>query len=137
MPMNRVQFQPGLSIAEFLDTYGTQEKCEAALMGTRWPNGFCCPVCKSDRHYSFRRGNLLYFQCYRCEHQTSLIAGTMFESSKLALTTWFLAMHLLTQSKNNVSALELMRHLGVCYKTAWLVKHKIMQVTCPLPAYQA
>ena len=41
---------------------------------------------------------------------------------------WFLAMHLLTQSKNNVSALELMRHLGVCYKSAWLVKHKLMEV---------
>jgi len=46
----------------------------------------------------------------------------------LGLTRWFLAMHLLTQSKNNVAALELMRHLGVCYKTAWLIKHKLMEV---------
>ena len=46
----------------------------------------------------------------------------------MALTRWFLAMHLLTQSKNNVAALELMRHLGVCYKTAWLIKHKLMEV---------
>ncbi len=55
-------------------------------------------------------------------------AGTIFDSSKLPLTTWFLAMHLLTQSKNNVSALELKRHLGVSYPTAWLLKHKLMQV---------
>ena len=46
----------------------------------------------------------------------------------MALTRWFVAMHLLTQSKNNVSALELKRHLGVCYKTAWLMKHKLMEV---------
>ena len=46
----------------------------------------------------------------------------------LPLTIWFLAMHLLTQAKNNVSALELKRHLGVRYKTAWLLKHKLMQV---------
>jgi hypothetical protein len=46
----------------------------------------------------------------------------------LPLTRWFLAMHLLTQSKNNVAALELMRHLGVCYKSAWLIKHKLMEV---------
>jgi hypothetical protein len=52
----------------------------------------------------------------------------VFASTKLPLTRWFLAMHLLTQAKNNVSALELKRHLGVCYKTAWLVKHKLMEV---------
>jgi hypothetical protein len=51
----------------------------------------------------------------------------MFEASKLSLTRWFLAMQLLTQSKNNVSALELMRQLGVCYRSAWLLKHKIME----------
>jgi hypothetical protein len=51
----------------------------------------------------------------------------MFEASKLPLSRWFLAMQLLTQSKNNVSALELMRQLGVSYRTAWLVKHKIME----------
>jgi len=54
--------------------------------------------------------------------------GTIFQSTKRPLTTWFLAMHLLAQAKNNVSALELKRHLGVRYKTAWLIKHKLMEV---------
>ena len=63
-----------------------------------------------------------------CRHQCSVISGTIFEATKLGLSRWFLAMHLLTQSKNNVAALELMRHLGVCYKTAWLIKHKLMEV---------
>jgi len=54
--------------------------------------------------------------------------GTIFQATKLPLTTWFLGMHLLTQAKNNVSALELTRHLDVRYKTAWLLKHKLMQV---------
>ena len=48
--------------------------------------------------------------------------------TKLPLTTWFLAMYLLTQSKNGVSAMELRRHLGVRYPTAWLIKQKLMQV---------
>ena len=56
------------------------------------------------------------------------MCGTIFEATQLPLTTWFLAMHLLAQAKNNVSALELKRHLGVRYKTAWLLKHKLMQV---------
>jgi hypothetical protein len=128
MAINGVQFQRGLSMAEFMDRYGSEEKCEAVLMDWRWPTGFVCPACAGEPHTTFRRGELLYLQCSSCRHQCSLIVGTIFESTKLALTRWFLAMHLLTQSKNNVSALELKRHLGVCYKTAWLLKHKVLEI---------
>jgi ribosomal protein L37AE/L43A len=127
MAMNRVQFQPGLSMPEFLERYGTEAQCQAALQAARWPCGFVCPSCGGPARTSFVRGGLRYWQCARCAHQCSLIAGTIFESSKLPLSRWFLAMQLLTQSKNNVSALELMRQLGVSYRTAWLLKHKIMQ----------
>ena len=128
MAMNRVQFQPGLSMTQFLERYGSDDRCEAALIASRWPKGFACPACDSRPNSSFRREGRLYFQCSACRHQCSVISGSIFEATKLPLTRWFLAMHLLTQSKNNVAALELMRHLGVCYKTAWLVKHKLMEV---------
>ena len=68
------------------------------------------------------------FQCTRCRHQVSLTAGTVFENTKLPLTRWFLAMYLLTQSKNGLSAMALGRQLGVSYNTAWSLKHKLMQV---------
>jgi len=126
--MNRVQFQRGLSMAEFLQRYGSEDKCEAALVASRWPEGFVCPACGSGAHGVFARSARRYWQCGACRHQCSAISGTIFESTKLPLTRWFLAMHLLTQSKNNVSALELKRHLGVCYKSAWLMKHKLMEV---------
>ena len=45
MPMNRIQFQPGLSMPEFFARYGTEAQCEAALVATRWPDGFRCPCC--------------------------------------------------------------------------------------------
>ena len=128
MTMNRVQFQPGLSMTEFMDRYGCDEQCEAALIAARWPAGFACPACGCGQRSSFRREARLYFQCTACRHQCSVISGTIFEATKLWLSRWFLAMHLLTQSKNNVAALELMRHLGVCYKTARLIKHKLMEV---------
>jgi len=128
MKMNRVQFQRGLSMAEFMDRYGSDEKCEAALIASRWPSGFACPACACGHSSSFRREGRLYFQCTACRRQCSVISGTIFEASKLGLSRWFLAMHLLSQAKNNVAALELMRHLGVCYKTAWLIKHKLMEV---------
>ena len=128
MAMNRVQFQRGLSMAKFLDRYGSEDQCEAAVVASRWPQGFVCPACSSGENSSFRREGRLYWQCSACRYQCSVISGTIFEATKLPLRRWFLAMHLLTQSKNNVSALELMRHLDVCYKTAWLMKHKLMEV---------
>lgn len=69
----------------------------------------------------------MYYQCRACRHQTTLTSGAVFERSKPPLTTWFLAMYLLTGSKTNRAALELKRHLSVCYDTAWKLKHKIMQ----------
>jgi transposase-like protein len=125
---NRVQFQRGLSLAEFMDRYGTEAKCEAALADQRWPSGFVCPRCQDDRHSCFERGQQRLWQCHRCRHQVSLTAGTIFENTKLPLTQWFLAMFFMTQSKNNISALSLKRHLGISYDTAWLLKHKLMAV---------
>jgi ribosomal protein L37AE/L43A len=127
MTINRVQFQPGLSMPEFMELYGTEPLCRAALESVRWPNGFVCPDCSGSARTSFERGGSRYWQCGGCGQQCSLIRGTIFEATKLPLTKWFLAMQMLTQSKNNVSALELMRQLGVNYRTAWLLKHKIME----------
>ncbi|MGH8030945.1 MAG: transposase, partial [Luteimonas sp.] len=127
MPMNRVQFQPGLSLSAFLQHYGTQAACEDALLRSRWPDGFVCPRCAGQAHSTFTRGGRRFWQCRACRTQTSLRAGTVFDHSKLPLTTWLLAVYLLTQSKNNISALELKRHLGVCYRTAWRLKHKLIE----------
>jgi len=128
MSMNRVQFQPGLSLPEFFRQYGTGQQCEDALIDWRWPDGFVCPACGEGGFTSFRRGRLLYRQCVSCRHQCSVIAGTIFESTKVALPKWFLAMHLLTQAKTNLSALAMSRDVGVSYPTAWLMKHKIMEL---------
>jgi len=86
------------------------------------------PACASCRiSILIQAAQRLCCQCGGCRYQCSLLTGTVFESSKVPLTSWFLAMHLMTQAKNNVSALELERHLGVPYPTAWLLKHKIME----------
>ena len=127
MPMNRVQFQPGLSMPEFLGQFGTEAQCEAAVERVRWPQGFCCPHCGETHHCVLRIGARKVFQCGACHQQTSLIAGTVFQGTKLALTVWFLAIDLISQAKTGLSALALTRHLGVSYPTAWLVHHKLMQ----------
>ena len=127
MAINRVQFQPGLSLPAFLQRYGTESVCSEALQQARWPRGFVCPRCAGTAHSRFERQSETLWQCAACRHQTSLLADTLFAYTRLPLTTWFLALYLLTQTKNNISALELKRHLGVCYRTAWRLKHKLMQ----------
>ena len=126
MARNPIQFQPGLSMTEFQRDYGTEEQCWEAVRKARWPGGFVCPHCAGKRH-SFLKPKRL-FQCTACGKQTSVRAGTIFHHSKLPLTTWFLGIFCMTQSKNAIAALELMRTLGVQYNSAWLMKQKLMQV---------
>jgi ISXO2-like transposase domain/Transposase zinc-ribbon domain len=116
----------GLSEAAFRDAFGTEEQCQAALERLRWPKGFCCPSCGHGSR-AWLTGRRL-FQCNRCKHQVSLTAGTIFHATKLPLTTWFLAIHLIVSAKNGISSIELGRRLGVKQTTAWSMKQKIMQV---------
>lgn len=126
MAMNRIQFQPGVSLPEFFKRYGTEEQCVAALTALRWPHGFRCPRCESAAHYVVGHGARKLFQCQGCRHQTSLTAGTLLDSTKLPLRTWFLAIFLISQDKTGLSSLALMRQLGTSYRTAWLIQHKLM-----------
>ena len=121
-----IQFQHGLSLPEFLKAFGTQAQCEEALRRARWPMGFACPSCGASEHWVVRSGARQLYQCGRCRHQTSLTAGTMMANTKLPLTTWFLAIYLISQAKTGLSALALKRQIGVSYPTAWLMHHKIM-----------
>lgn len=123
---NKIQFQKGYSLIELMRDYGTEEQCRNALFQSRWPQGYVCPQCGGKSHCTLKTRAL--YQCNRCHHQHSLISGTIFESTKLPLTTWFLAIYLLTQAKTGLSALSLHRQLGVSYNTAWSIKQKIMQV---------
>ena len=75
----------------------------------------------------FKVGSHKTFQCQACLHQTSLIAGPLFQSTKLPLTVLFLAIYLISQAKTGLSALALERYLGVSYPTAWLIQHTLME----------
>jgi ribosomal protein L37AE/L43A len=125
MARNPVQFQKGLGLAEFHARYGRENRCHAALIRMRWPDGFVCPKC-GERKHSYARARRV-FQCSSCRTQTTVKAGTIFHKSRTPLTKWFLAIYLLTQSKNDIAALELARQLGVKWDTAWLIKQKLME----------
>src|SRR5271156_190883 len=126
MARNKVQFQKGLSEAAFETLYGTEAKCRAVVIASRWPNGFECPLCGGRTYCEVMSRGV--FQCSSSRRQTSPIAGTIFASTHLPLRLWFRAMYHLTQSKQGISSIELGRRLGVTQTTAWKIKHKLAQV---------
>ena len=95
----------GLSDEAFGEAFGTKEQCRAALVRLRWPGGFVCPCC-GHREHCVLAGRGLY-QCNRCKKQTSPTAGTIFHATKLPLTLWFAAIHLIVTAKNGISSVEL------------------------------
>ena len=127
MARNGIQFQKGLSLSEFQRLYGTEGPCEAALEKARWPDGFRCPRCGGHEHGLVYGRRLKRYQCRSCGHQATLTAGTIMQATKLPLTTWFQAFYLIGQAKTGISSLELSRHLGVKYDTAWLLHNKVLR----------
>ena len=115
----------GLSEPEFQAAYGTEEQCRAAVEELRWPTGFVCPICGS------RQGTWLStrpkIQCRSCRHQASPTAGTIFASTKLPLTSWFLAIRLISRAAEGVTSVELGRRLGIKQTNAWTLKQKVLR----------
>jgi len=126
MARNRVQFQKGLSLVQFIVKYGTDKQCRDALFNARWPHGFTCPGCGHDRYYEISTRKT--YECNHCHRQTSIISGTVFADTKLGLNIWFLAIYLITQSKDGISSLNLARTLGISANAALRMKHKLQHV---------
>ena len=100
------------------------------LEAIRWPDGPICPHCGSIDNAHRIKGKSarpgLWF-CADCRKQFTVTVGTLFERSKVPLHKWLLANHLICASKKGMSAHQLHRMLGVTYKTAWFMAHRIRE----------
>ena len=112
------------SLSQFQKAFSDEASCAAFMFKRRWPAGFICPACGKGRFAALRSRPRL-FECLDCGRQTSVTAGTAMHRSKLPLTTWFWAAHLMTTHSNGMSALQLQDQLGVTYWTAWLLTQKL------------
>jgi transposase-like protein len=112
------------SLAEFQKAFSDEASCTAFLVNRRWPDGFICPGCGKRRGVSLKTRPRLH-ECLDCGRQTSVTAGTTMHRSKLPLTAWFWAAHLMATHSNGMSARQLEDQLGVTYKTAWLLTQKL------------
>ena len=106
------------------------DKAREYLEALRWPNGIVCPHCGViGKHYALngkahRPG---VYKCFACREQFTVTVGTLFADSKVALNKWLQACYLMAASKKGISAKQLERMLGVTYKTAWFMAHRIRE----------
>lgn len=115
--------KPEVDLMAVINRFGDEEKCRTYLEQLRWPEGVKCLRCQSDKiSRIYTRG---LFTCDACGYQFSVKVGTIFHDSHLPLTKWFLAIYLMSESRKGVSANQLKRTLGVAYKTAWYLCHRI------------
>ena len=112
------------SLSEFQKAFSDEASCVAFLFKRRWPDGFICPGC-SERRAAVLKSRPRLYECLDCGRQTSITAGTAMHRSKLPLTAWFWAAHLMATHSNGMSARQLEDQLGVTYKTAWLLTQKL------------
>jgi transposase-like protein len=106
-----------------------EDNARAFLESVRWPNGPVCPHCAHQGGWPIKGGRPGLYKCasYHCRKQFSVTVGTVFERSKIPLSKWLLAAHLLCCSKKGISSHQLHRMLGVTYKTAWFLSHRIRE----------
>jgi transposase-like protein len=112
-----------MTIIELHEMFGTDERCREILERLRWPEGIMCPRCKHQGHSWLE--NYDRYECNACEHQFTVISGTVFQDTHLELTKWFVATYLLCESRKGMSANQIKRIIGGSYKTAWYLCHRI------------
>jgi transposase-like protein len=120
---------PAKMPARFTDPAAARKHLERL----QWPDGVVCPHCQTkDRASAIKGGRDGLWFCNACRKQFSVTVGTVFERSKIPLNTWLYANHLLCVSKKGISSHQLARMLGITYKTAWFMAHRIREAMAPV-----
>lgn len=117
------------SLKTVLAYYADEKFCLGLLEKELWNNKPVCPHCGSERVYRLADGK--QFKCGNkktCDKKFNILTGTMYENTKIPLSTWFAAIWLMTSHKKGISSYQLGRDLGVCQKTGWFLDHRIRQM---------
>ncbi len=112
-----------MEIIKIIKKYNSKSKCIAYLERQRWENLPVCPYCSSTR--SSKKLKEFRHSCHECGRSYSVLVGTIFESTKLPITKWFVAICLILNAKKGISSLQLARDLKVNKNTAWYLQKRI------------
>lgn len=108
---------------EFLEFFKTEDDCWNYLFNIRWPNGYICSKCQSEKYWLTEK-RLIH--CVNCEHQASITAGTIFQGTRKPLLLWFHIIWWVVAQKTGASAYNLKDFMGFgSYETAWAWLHKL------------
>jgi len=121
-----------MNLFSLAKAFPTEEHALAYWMKTRWPDGVRCLACDHDKCYLIETKGKTgkparLFECAECKLHFSATTGTLFHDSHLPLQKWFMAIALMVEAKKGISAKQVQRHIGVSYKTAWYLCHRIRQ----------
>jgi transposase-like protein len=111
-----------INLVDLIKEFGDDEACRRYIEALRWRKGVTCPRCEKPATPVANRST---YDCDACHYQFSATSGTIFHDTHLPLTKWFLATYLLCESKKGMSACQIQRTLGISYKTAWYLCHRI------------
>ena len=114
------------TVRQFFQKFSDDQTCLAHLFEVRFGQGHACPKCNRSAKWYPLKAELAY-SCQWCGHHIHPMVGTIFEGSRTPLQLWFYAIFMFTTTRNGVAAKELQRQLGVTYKTAWRMGHKIRE----------
>jgi transposase-like protein len=119
--------------------FSDANKARAHFEAIRWPNGPSCPHCgEAEKVYRLdgkkHRPGLIH--CNSCRGQFTVTTGGVMESSHIPLNKWALGFYLYSASKKGFSAHQLHRQLGISYKSAWFMAHRIREAMAPLPGFE-
>lgn len=113
------------NLIELMEKFNSEERCREYIEQLRWPSGVCCTRCGSLSVSKIIKRH--QYDCNDCRYQFSPMAGTVFHDTHLPLTKWFLAVYLMCESKKGMSANQISRTLGIGYKAAWYLCHRIRE----------
>lgn len=113
-----------MTIIDLCTTFSTDERCRELLERLKWPNGPICPRCQNPNPARLTNSAKIVY-CKECDYQFTATAGTIFHDSHLPLIKWLTATYLICESRKGMSANQVKRTLGISYKTAWYLCHRI------------
>ena len=114
------------------EALSNEDAAVALMTKMRWPNGVACPKCGGADPYKLtpkaapgRKARKGLYECSQCHKQFSVTTGSVFEASHIPLSKWLMAVHLMSASKKGISAHQLHRMLGITYRAAWFMNHRL------------
>jgi transposase-like protein len=134
-----------MNLSELQEKFNTQEKCIVHLEKARWNGEPICPHCESDsitpralkkksnrgrkRKNPEKPRKTPMYHCNGCNKDFTVLMGTIFEGTKMPLQKWFMLISLMLNARKGISAMNIMRDLGITYKSAWF---SAMRVRCAM-----